>query len=50
MPESEAGVSAIRARLMGAFRLETADGRVVPVSNKRARALLAYILLAPERH
>ena len=48
MPESEAGVSAIRARLMGAFRLETADGRVVPVSNKRARALLAYILLAPE--
>ena len=48
MPEFETGISGVRARLMGAFRLETADGGVVPISNRRTRGLLAYLLLTQE--
>jgi TolB-like protein/Tfp pilus assembly protein PilF len=35
-------------RLLGDFALIAADGRSVPVTNRRARALLAYLALEPE--
>ncbi|HEY2048664.1 MAG TPA: BTAD domain-containing putative transcriptional regulator [Caulobacteraceae bacterium] len=35
-------------RLLGDFALVAADGRSVPITNRRARALLAYLALEPE--
>jgi TolB-like protein/DNA-binding SARP family transcriptional activator len=35
-------------RLLGDFALIAADGRSVPITNRRARALLAYLVLEPE--
>jgi TolB-like protein len=35
-------------RLLGDFALTAADGRSVPITNRRARALLAYLVLEPE--
>ena len=37
----------MRARLFGAFALMTADGEEIPISNRRARALLGMLCLAP---
>ncbi len=38
-----------RLRLIGRFRLEGGDGAPVELPSRRARALLAYLALAPER-
>jgi hypothetical protein len=41
-------VGPVRAFLVGAFKLTTPDGEEVAVSNRRARALLAMLCLAPD--
>jgi len=38
-----------RLGLIGGFKLSTASGAPVEISNRRARALLAYVHLAPDR-
>lgn len=44
----EVGKEAIaRLRLFGTFTLTTGDGTHVPIRNKRARALLAFLFLTP---
>ncbi len=48
MTEAESRSRAARLRLIGGFRLSTADGVTIEVPNRRARALLAYLALAPE--
>ncbi|NKI36367.1 hypothetical protein HFP89_14445 [Wenzhouxiangella sp. XN79A] len=37
----------LRAHLFGRFRLTTLDGREIPISGKRAQAVLAILCLAP---
>ncbi len=48
---SEPGVAPRHAklRLIGAFRLADGGGAVTAIPNRRARGLLAYLALAPER-
>jgi DNA-binding SARP family transcriptional activator len=48
---SNAGAHPRRAtlRLLGGFRLTGADGEPVAVASRRARGLLAYLALAPDR-
>ena len=48
MPESGAPSRHAKFRLMGAFRLVGAQGEAVAVASRRARALLAYLVLAPD--
>ena len=48
MPESGAPSRLAKFRLMGAFRLVGAQGEAVAVPSRRARALLAYLVLAPD--
>ncbi|MBV8683070.1 MAG: tetratricopeptide repeat protein [Caulobacteraceae bacterium] len=45
---STTSASPAHLRLLGDFALVAADGRSVPITNRRARALLAYLALEPE--
>jgi TolB-like protein len=39
----------VQAQLFGDFQLHTADGAIVAIANRRARALLAMLFVEPER-
>jgi adenylate cyclase len=49
MPDTTVQSSPAVLRLMGGFKLCAADGAPVDISNRRARALLAYLHLASDR-
>lgn len=42
------GPALFGASLFGAFQLTAPDGREIPISNKRARAMIAMLCLAPD--
>lgn len=39
----------LRLQLLGAFRLQTADGAPILLPTKKSKALLAYLALSPGR-
>jgi DNA-binding SARP family transcriptional activator/TolB-like protein/cytochrome c-type biogenesis protein CcmH/NrfG len=40
--------SGVSIRLLGPFRAETADGRVLSIRSRKARALIAYLAMKPD--
>lgn len=48
MPQPSASERRATFRLIGAFRLTAADGETIALPSRRARGLLAYLVLAPD--